>query len=150
MVFDEGREVWWVMIDGKKQEHASIKIVKAFIDRHNKNDFERIPIFMRDTGGGYYSYNRKDGPDYVKAVITSIGIDGTVFVVKEGEKHAEHMRYDLYVQNAKNEKLIAELEEITVQKKALDKKYQEKKEQLVEVDIEKLRKQVLGEKINNS
>lgn len=140
IVFDEQHEDWKVVIDGDEQHHKSLQIIKNYIDRKNKKEFTRVPVFVeKGRGWGY-----QDTEGYEKAMITSVGVDGTIFIVREGRKSAEHCR-TAYIQNAANENLIKEIEALYKAREDADKKYDQAKQKLKAVDFEALEKKALGE-----
>lgn len=143
--FDEGSERWFIYHEGKQQSNASIKIIKNFIDRLNKKAFDRIPIYVEQERS-YYSRN-EIVQGYEEATITSIGIDGTVFIVRNGQKSASH-GWGGYLKSEKNKKLIDEIIQIRGQIIKLKIEEEKKEKSLEKVDTEKLRRQVLGEKIS--
>jgi len=130
--FDEKNEGWFIIIDGKIQYHKSLQSIKNYIDRLNKKDFKRIPVYVFN--GGYFRGGREG---YAKAEITSIGVDRTVYVVREGNKNAEHCG-TAFVRNAKNEELIKRIEEAKEEKDRADRKYEEAKTALERLDLEKV------------
>lgn len=136
--FDESREEWGVVFDGTEQFHKSLQVVKNYIDRGNKKKFERVPIFVQK--GSYYN----GIPGYEKAMITSVGVDGTIFIVREGRKSAEHCG-TAYVRNDKNKKLIEEIITLETARKKATERLRVAKNRLVEVNFEALRKKALGE-----
>lgn len=135
--FDESKEEWKVVFDGKAQYHKSLQVIKNYIDRRNKKKFDRIPVFIQK--GRYYGENE----GYVKATITSVGVDGTIFIVREGRKSAEHCGM-AYVRNAKNEKLIEEITTLHKAKEQATERLRVARNRLVVVNFETLRKKALG------
>lgn len=138
ITFDEKREEWKIVKDGKEQRHKSLQIVKNYIDRANKKAFKRVPVFVQK--GSYFS-----SAGYDEAEITSVGVDGTVFVVKKGEKHASHCG-TAYKHNAANAKKVAEIDRLQKIKDDAEEALREAKNSLERVDFDALRKQALGEK----
>lgn len=139
ITFDEKKEDWKVVMDNHEQHHKSLQVVKNYIDRRNKKKFNRIPVFI-NKGYSYY-----DSEGYDKAVITSIGVDETVFVVREGEKHASHCR-TAFVRNAKNEKLIKKIADLCKARKKAGDDIDAAKRMLIQVDFEALIKKALDKK----
>ncbi len=140
--FDERREEWKVVMDEKEQYHKNLKVIKNYIDSRNKKKFDRVPVFV-EKGSSYSShFNQEHG--YEKAVITSVGVDGTIFVVRQGTKYAEHCG-TAYIQDAKNKKLIEEIVTLHKARNEADKKLRAAKDKLVEVDFDALRKKALSE-----
>lgn len=137
--FDEKKEEWFVNFEGKLQYHKSLQIIKNYIDRLNKKAFDRVPVFVSKRRS---YYNREE--EYEKAVITSVGVDGTIYIVREGQKNAEHC-YCAYVQNEKNEALIKEIAVAYQEKKDAEKKYEVARKKLEEIDFNGLKKKALGE-----
>lgn len=137
--FDGEKEVWYIVMEGKRTENKSIKLIQTFIDRMKKKAFERIPVFVRERGGYYSRGDRK----FVKAMITSVGVDGTLFIVRDGSKSAEH-GWGGYVQNESNAKLIKEIESLEVQMEKMKNEKEAKEKQLEEIDTDKIRESVLG------
>ena len=134
--FDERREEWKITMDGKEQCHKSLQIIKNYIDRRNKKEFKRVPVFVQE--GNWYHSTRK----YEKATITSVGVDETIFIVREGRKHAEHCG-TAYLQNDKNKKLIEEIAALHGDRDRADEKLSAAREKLVEVNLDKLREEAL-------
>lgn len=139
IVFDEKQEDWKVVIDFKEQHHKSLQVIKNYIDRRNKKEFTRVPVFVQK-GNSYY--DRQEG--YEKAMITSVGVDGTIFVVREGRSSAEHCG-TAYIQDAKNEALIKEIVALYKAVKVTNEKLRVAQNKLKEVNFEALRKKALGE-----
>ena len=87
-------------------------------------------------------------------MITSVGIDRDVFVQRDGEKHAEAFSGwsdNIFVQDAKNTAIIADLHGMKDEMAALDKKRREleqkihaKAKTLKSVDTKKIVASVLG------
>lgn len=143
ITFDEEKEKWYIVVDGRRQEHSSFKIVQNYVDRLNKKAFKRIPVFI-EIG---YRWNRNGGQGWTKGVITSVGVDGTVFVVKEGEKHAEHCGV-AYEQTPENKKKIEQVVKLNKDRDALDEKIRKVYNSIKNVDFNKIRKEALGEKFD--
>ena len=134
--FDEKTEEWCVTFDGHTNKNKSLQLVKNFIDRRNKNDFKRIPVYLED--GNYYHDS-----SYKKATITSMGLDGRLYVVKDGEKSASVV-WGAIIQNEENEKKIAEILEIQKQSEQLKERRQKLVSSLKKVDTDAIKKKVLG------
>lgn len=137
--FDEKKEEWYINTDGKYQYHKSLQIIKNWIDKSNKKQFERIPVFV--SKNRYHYGSREQG--YENGVITSVGVDGTVFVVREGRKSAEHC-YAAYIKDENNASLIKEIAIAHKEKVEAEAKYDMATKKLKEVDFDKLREKVLG------
>lgn len=136
--FQERTEEWGVVYDGVEQLHKSLQFVKNYIDRRNKKEFERVPVFVER--GSFY--DSKEG--YEKAMITSVGVDGTIFIVREGRKSAEHCG-TAYVQNEKNARLVGEIMMLHKAHDQAENRLRVAKDKLVEVNFEALKKKALGE-----
>jgi hypothetical protein len=128
--FNEEGEYWKTLISGEWQR-GSLKEIKSYIDKLNKKDFKRIPIFFRE----YSSYGRNR--DFKKAEITSIGLDKTVFIVPEGRKNAEHCSI-AYKQTTENQNIILEIYKLEKEKKNIEELLNEKNKSLEIVDFEDL------------
>jgi len=138
--FDQEKEDWYIVSNFKEQHHKSLQAIKNFIDRMNKKEFERVPVFVPKSTG-YFSHSR--GQSYEDATITSVGIDGTIFIVREGKKSAEHCRI-AYIKNAKNKALIYNIGLAYHAKEKAEKEYDALRAKLEVVDYEALIKKALG------
>lgn len=143
-------EVWSVVLPGKKnpETNRQLELVKRAIDRTFRKPFDRISVLVekRSSGSGWGHSDR-----FEKAMITSVGIEGELFIVREGQKSAEEAN-TLYVDTPGNAKIATELEGIedeitTLRSKAsdLERGQYKKREKLLAFDKEALRKKVLGE-----
>ena len=139
ITFDEDREEWKVVINFKGQYHKSLQVIKNYIDRRNKKKFDRVLVFIEERTS-YFARQR----GFIKAVITSVGVDGTVFVVREGQKNAEHCG-TAYSRNKENVSLIKKIGIAQRKKESAEKEYRELRESLEAVDFNALRKKALGE-----
>ena len=140
ITFNEQREEWGVVMDHKEQFHKSLQVIKNYVDRRNKKKFTRVPVFVKER----YGYN-SNVEKYEKAVITSVGVDGTIFIVRESQKHAEHCGR-AYTQSPKNEKLIGEIGLLIKERDLAKEKLDNAQKKLTSIDFEALRKKALGEK----
>lgn len=143
-------EEWEVMLPGKKrpESNQSLELVKRAIDRSFRKDFDRIPVLVekpRSDRGWGNSYR------YESAMITSVGIEGEVFVVREGSKTAEEA-HTIYLDTPENRKKMEyltkvqdEIESIRSKASDLERTQYGKRDKLKEFDKEALRKKVLGE-----
>ncbi len=138
--FKEKTEEWCITLEGKEQCNKSLQAIKNYIDRANKKKFTRVPVYVDKE----VSWYKKD-EGYDEAEITSVGIDGTIFIVRRGSKHAEHSRI-CYVRDDKNAKLIIEIARLTKVYQDAKQAKEKAEEELQKVDLEALRKEALGEK----
>lgn len=133
ITFDEKEEVWFTDVneEGKQNEYKSsdtrvqdpsLKKLKEKLDLIKRKKFERRPVLVRTSryrhGGGN---DKKYEPGFCEATMTSVSPNGTVWVVKKGEKHPEKFHIslystldqgliDVYEDNKENRAIIAEIE----------------------------------------
>lgn len=149
--FDDKAEEWWFQDkEGDQQKNKSLKLIKNYIDRLNKKAFTRVSVYVK--GGRRYYSSVDEDEKYVKATITSVGIDGTIYIVRGSSKHAERFwdHSEVWEQTSDNWNKMQQVVEIEKQIKMLEKKKDKIHESLKKIDLAKLKKQALGEKENDN
>lgn len=141
-------EQWEVQLAGRKkpESNKSIELVKRAIDRTFRKPFDRIKVLVEKSSSGYGGSFK-----FEEAEITSVGIEGEVFAVREGSKTAEQI-YTYYLDTPENRKAMKSIEEtkekiekMRVEASNLERPLYDRKRKLKEFDKDALVKKVLGE-----
>lgn len=135
--YDENKEEWCAQIKKREIRHGNIKNVKTAIDRTFIQKFERIPVYVSEGS----SWDRKT--TYTKGFITSLGLDGVLYVVREGEKTARHF-YNIFQFTEANGERIKKIQEAMATIEKAEKEKHAAINVLAGFNADALRKKVLG------
>src|SRR5258708_4820083 len=133
--FDQSEEEWIAKIsDSEWVRDKSLKKLKEYLDKLNKKEFKRIPIFVHVNR---YSRGDKYEPRYGQATITSVSPNGNAYYVEKGSKHAqkEGLRYCyLYEDTAENRTIIEEYEALSKQNFEIEQKMKAASDKIKNID----------------
>lgn len=132
-------EEWFTYIKGHRNAHGSLKVVQAAIDRSLRTPFERIPVIVEKRDREYGRAPNR----FVNGEITSVGIDGTLYIVLEGQKAAEAHR-SVYIKSKANDIRIRAIVKADEDLKDARDREQKARWKLQQFDGQALRNKVLG------
>lgn len=133
--FSERSEVWYFDEDGDRQENASLKALKAYIDKLDKKAWKRIPVFFEP--GWRYS---GDKARFVEGEITSVSADGRdIFLVEKISKERKKNASWILAHTPENVKKIAEIARLDAEEKAIEEKRDKVKSSLERVNEQQLK-----------
>lgn len=166
--FNTDSEMWYALVDeeGKQAkynspdtltEDASLKKLKERLDLIKRKKFERRPVLILNNryrhGGGE---DKKYESQYAEGTMTSVSPNGTVWVVKKGEKSPEKHHISnystldkgtldsVYEDTPKNRAIIAEIETAGKAEWEAEVAQKKSKEKLKGIGGKKLYKEIYG------
>lgn len=147
--YDENKGEWFVSSkdakNGRKFHHVMLSSIKKMIDMAQRQKFDPIPVIFELSGDddGRYNYSRHRNKKMGRGKITSIDIDGNMYIKPNLPGKIER-RYFVYQDSDKNWERFIELEQIHKQQQTLEDRERKLNSDIIEFKREELKNKIFG------